>query len=64
MAAVRRMCRVHAQDMQPESAARLTKAAEEMGLDCATESTPEAVARAAEIIVTVTPSQKPILMRD
>jgi alanine dehydrogenase len=63
-AAVRRISRVHAWDMQPESAARFTKAAQEMGFVCVTESTPEAVARAADIIVTVTPSQEPILMRD
>jgi ornithine cyclodeaminase len=63
-AAVRRISRVHAWDMQPDSAARFARAVQEMGLDCVAESTPEAVARAAEIIVTVTPSQKPILMRD
>jgi len=63
-AAVRRISRVHAWDMQPDSAARFARAVQEMGFDCVAESTPEAVARAAEIIVTVTPSQKPILMRD
>ncbi|WP_135450610.1 ornithine cyclodeaminase family protein [Tabrizicola caldifontis] len=62
--AVRRIDRVHAWDMQPESAARFARVVQEMGFDCVAESTPEAVARAAEIIVTVTPSQKPILMRD
>ncbi|NEY90631.1 ornithine cyclodeaminase family protein [Tabrizicola oligotrophica] len=63
-AAVRCIKRVHAWDMQPASTARFADAVRAMGLDCVAESTPEAVARAAEIIVTVTPSQAPILMRD
>lgn len=61
---VRRIDKVHAWDMNPDSSARFARALRDMGIDCAAEATAEAVARAAEIIVTVTPSQRPILMRD
>lgn len=62
--AVRRISKVHAWDMNPETSARFALTLSEMGIDCAAEPTAEAVARAAEIIVTVTPSQQPILLRD
>lgn len=62
--AVRRITKVHAWDMNPEMSARFARTLGEMGIDCAAEPTAEAVARAAGIIVTVTPSQQPILMRD
>lgn len=63
-AAVRRIRRVHAWDLQPDSAARFAQTLHDMGFDCVAENAPEDVARAADIIVTVTASQKPILMRD
>jgi ornithine cyclodeaminase len=62
--AVRRITKVHAWDMQADSSARFAQTLRDMDIDCTAETTPEAVARAAEIIVTVTPSQQPILMRD
>lgn len=61
---VRRIAKVHAWDMNPDSSARFADTLRDMGIDCVAEATAEAVARAAEIIVTVTPSQQPILMRD
>lgn len=63
-AAVRRIAQVHAWDRDPESCARFAETVRSMGFDCVAEPTAEAVARMAEIIVTVTPSQQPILMRD
>lgn len=62
-AKVRRLTRVHAWDTMPENVARFAAAVTALGLDYVAETSPQAVAEAAEIIITVTPSQKPILHR-
>lgn len=62
--AVRRITKVHAWDMNPEMSARFARTLAGMSIDCVAEPTAEAVARTAEIIVTVTPSQQQIVMRD
>src|SRR3989338_2308244 len=63
-AKVRGLTRVHAWDPMPENVARFAAAVTELGLDYVAETSPQAVAEAAEIIITVTPSQKPILLKD
>lgn len=63
-AKVRPISRIHVWDRLPKSATQFAATAREMGFACTAEPTPEAVARAAEIVVTVTPSQEPILMRE
>ena len=63
-AKVRRLSRVHAWDPVPENVARFAAAVDALGLDYVPETDPQAVAQAADILVTVTPSQKPILTRD
>lgn len=63
-AKVRRLTRVHAWDPMPENVARFAAAVTALGLDYVAETSPQAVAEAAEIIITVTPSQKPILLKD
>jgi len=62
-AAVRRISRVHGWDANPTSAEAFRKTVEGLGIDYVAEADPEAVARASDIIVTVTPSQKPILQK-
>jgi alanine dehydrogenase len=62
-ARVRGLTRVHAWDAVPENAARFAAAVAALGLDYVAEADPETVACHADIIVTVTPSQKPILQR-
>lgn len=61
---VRDIQRVHAWDSDPGSTARFAEVVEALGLEYVAETGPESVARAADVIVTVTPSLKPILMRD
>lgn len=63
-AKVRGLTRVHAWDPMPENVARFATAVTALGLEYAAETSPRAVAEAAEIIITVTPSQKPILHKD
>lgn len=63
-AKVRKLSRVHAWDPVPENVARFAAAVDALGLEYVPETDPEAVAQAADILVTVTPSQKPILTRD
>lgn len=53
--AERRITKVHAWDMNPDGSARFARTLRDMGIDCTAEPSAEAVARAAEIIVTVTP---------
>lgn len=64
-AKVRGLTRVHAWDPLPENVARFAAAvtALGLGLEYVAETSPQAVAEAAEIIITVTPSQKPILQK-
>ncbi|MBC2836665.1 ornithine cyclodeaminase family protein [Paragemmobacter straminiformis] len=62
-ARVRNLTRVHGWDTSAESAARFRETVEALGLDYVAEADPEAVARAADVIITVTPSQKPILQK-
>jgi alanine dehydrogenase len=63
-AKVRRLTRVHAWDPLPENVARFAAAVAALGLEYVAETHPQAVAEAAEIIITVTPSQRPILLKD
>jgi ornithine cyclodeaminase len=63
-AKVRGLTRVHAWDPMPENVARFAAAVTALGLDYVAETSPQAVAEAAEIIITVTPSQKQILLKD
>jgi alanine dehydrogenase len=63
-AKVRGLTRVHAWDPLPENVARFAAAVTALGLEYVAETSPQAVADAAEIIITVTPSQKPILLKD
>jgi ornithine cyclodeaminase len=63
-AKVRGLTRVHAWDPMPENVARFAASVTALGLDYVAETSPQAVAEAAEIIITVTPSQKPILLKD
>lgn len=63
-AQVRGLTRVHAWDPMPENVARFAAAVTALGLEYLAETTPQAVAEAADIIITVTPSQKPILQKD
>lgn len=62
-ARVRGLTRVHAWDAMPESAARFAATVAALGLDYVAEPDAESVARKADVIITVTPSQKPILQR-
>lgn len=62
-AKVRGLTRVHAWDPMPENVARFAAAATALGLEYVAETSPQAVAEAAEILITVTPSQKPILFK-
>lgn len=62
-ARVRKLTRVHGWDASPASAAAFRSTVEALGLDYVAEADPEAVARAADIVITVTPSQKPILQK-
>lgn len=62
-ARVRGLKRVHAWDAVPESAARFAGTVAALGLEYVAEPDPESVARHADVIITVTPSQKPILQR-
>lgn len=63
-AKVRGLTRVHAWDPLPENVARFAAAVTALGLEYVAETSRQAVAKAAEIIITVTPSQKPILYKD
>jgi ornithine cyclodeaminase len=54
---------VHGWDANPASAASFRSTVEALGLDYVAEADPEAVAHAADIIITVTPSQMPILQK-
>lgn len=60
-AAVRRIARVHAWDPSPDNLAKFALVVEALGLEFSPEPTPEPVARAADILVTVTPSQKALI---
>jgi ornithine cyclodeaminase len=62
-AKVRGLTRVHAWDPMPENVARFAAAVTALGLEYVAETSPQAVAEAAEILITVTPSQKPILFK-
>lgn len=62
-AKVRVLTRVHAWDPMPENVARFAAAVTALGLEYVAETSPQAVAEAAEILITVTPSQKPILFK-
>lgn len=63
-AKVRHLTHVHAWDPVPENVARFGAAVSDLGLIYVPQTTPQAVAQRADIIITVTPSQKPILWRD
>ncbi len=63
-AKVRGLTRVHAWDPLPENVTRFAEAVTALGLEYVAETSPQAVADAAEIIITVTPSQKPIMQKD
>ncbi len=60
-AAVRQLTRVHGWDAVPENAARFGEACAALGLDYVVEPTAERVAAAADILITVTPSQKAMI---
>lgn len=60
-AAVRKLTRVHAWDVSPESVVRFGQAVADLGLEYVAEPAPERVANAADILVSVTPSQKAII---
>lgn len=60
-AAVRKLKRVHGWDPVAQSRERFGEVVRSMGLEYVCEEIPEAVARAADILVTVTPSQSPII---
>ena len=62
-ARVRGLTRVHGWDASLNAAARFGETVAALGLDYVAETDPQAVAAAADIIITVTPSQKPILQR-
>jgi ornithine cyclodeaminase len=62
-ARVRGLTRVHAWDASLNAVARFGETVAALGLDYVAETEPQAVAAAADIIITVTPSQKPILQR-
>lgn len=62
-ARVRGLTRVHGWDANREAAARFRASVEVLGLDYISESDPQAVAEASDILITVTPSQQPILQR-
>ncbi len=63
-AKVRPLTHVHAWDPVPENVARFAAAVADLGLIYVPQTTAQAVAESADIIITVTPSQKPILWRD
>lgn len=60
-AAVRKLTRVHAWDPSAQSTARFGQAVAALGLAYVAEPNPESVAAAADIVITVTPSQKAII---
>jgi len=60
-AAVRKLTRVHGWDAVPENAARFGEVCAALGLDYVAEPNPERVAAAADILITVTPSQTAII---
>ncbi len=62
-ARVRNLTRVHGWDVDAGSAARFRETVEALGLEYVEETEAEAVARASDVIVTVTPSQRPILQK-
>lgn len=61
-ARVRQLSAVHAFDASADQLRAFGSEAEKLGLRFVPEPTASAVARAAEILVTVTPSQKPLVM--
>lgn len=63
-ARVRPLTRVHAWDPNPASRESFGQEVRALGLDYVNESSAEAVARAADIIVTVTPSQQALIHAD
>ncbi len=60
-ARVRPIARVHAWDPSPHNVAKFAEAVAELGLDFVAEETPEKVVRAADVLITVTPSQKALI---
>lgn len=62
-AAVRNLKRVHAWDPSPENVERFSQVVESLGLDFVPENDREAVAGAADILITVTPSKTPLIER-
>jgi alanine dehydrogenase len=58
---VRPIARVHAWDPSPDNLVRFAEVVEGLGLDFIAEATPEGVARAADVLITVTPSQKALI---
>lgn len=62
-ARVRNLTRVHGWDADAGSAARFRETVEALGLEYVAEAEAEAVAKASDVIITVTPSQKPILLK-
>lgn len=63
-AAVRPLTRVHAWDASPDSTAAFGQIVAGLGLEYVPESGPQQVAEQADILITVTPSQKPIIWRE
>ncbi len=61
--AVRPIRRVCAWDMSAENLSRFGEVVTGLGLDYAPMPNPEGVARAADVLITVTPSQKPLVER-
>lgn len=62
--AVRPIRRVCAWDMSAENLSSFGKVVGDLGLEYAPMPDPEGVVRAADVLITVTPSQKPLVQRD
>ena len=62
--AVRDIRRVHAWDPSPDNLAHFGRTVTELGLDFSPESEREAVVRAADVVITVTPSQAALVEKD
>lgn len=59
--AVRELTRVHAWDPSPENLGRFGKTVRELGLEFVAETEREAVVRNADVLITVTPSQRALV---
>lgn len=63
-AAVRRLTRVHAWDASPDNTAAFGQIVAGLGLEYVSGSGPQQVAEQSDILITVTPSLKPIILRE